>query len=297
MGEGDILQRQILKNPAIFADACGLKLREFGLKVDPDDLEIAYPFSSTLDENGKNRELIGDMRMYWKSEDAVIALLGIESQSYVDRTMVARIMRYDAERYLELLNDNPFCGPVITIVLYIGKTPWNGPKMLRDNIRFSKEEEKGLRRMFSNYKIHIVDFHDVTLTEIKPMPSDFRFYATLHYNLLHPKRTVALPAVKDTSLAKRYLNFYGDGRNSINISEEQLAHGGYKMNELLSDYIAYEQGVALDKKYKQGVKHGVEQERRATALRMASRGVAIEDIADFLRVDQATVETLLRQNS
>ncbi len=91
MGEGDILQRQILKNPAIFADACGLKLREFGLKVDPDDLEIAYPFSSTLDENGKNRELIGDMRMYWKSEDAVIALLGIESQSYVDRTMVARL--------------------------------------------------------------------------------------------------------------------------------------------------------------------------------------------------------------
>ena len=77
------------------------------------------------------------------------------------------------------------------------------------------------------------------------------------------------------------------------------------MKELFADYIAYLREEALAQKYEQGfkqgfeqgVKQGVKQVRQTAANRMASRGVAIEDIADFLRVDQATVETLLRQNS
>ena len=77
------------------------------------------------------------------------------------------------------------------------------------------------------------------------------------------------------------------------------------MKELFADYIAYLREEALAQKYEQGfkqgfeqgVKQGVKQVRQTAANRMASRGVAIEDIADYLRVDHATVETLLRQNS
>ena len=75
------------------------------------------------------------------------------------------------------------------------------------------------------------------------------------------------------------------------------------MKELFADYIAYLREEALAQKYEQGfkqgfeqgVKQGVKQVRQTAANRMASRGVAIEDIADYLRVDQATVETLLNE--
>ncbi len=75
------------------------------------------------------------------------------------------------------------------------------------------------------------------------------------------------------------------------------------MKELFADYIAYLREEALAQKYEQGFKQGfkqgfeqgVKQVRQTAANRMASRGVAIEDIADYLRVDQATVETLLNE--
>ena len=63
MGERDILHRQILRVPENFADASGLKLKKYGIKIDPKGLKVVYPYESYLDDKGKNRETIGDMRM------------------------------------------------------------------------------------------------------------------------------------------------------------------------------------------------------------------------------------------
>ena len=304
MGERDILHRQILRVPENFADASGLKLKKYGIKIDPKGLKVVYPYESYLDEKGKNRETIGDMRMLWTYElngvEVDIALVGIETQTSVDWAMVPRIMRYEAQGYLNQTKDNPRqkCRPVIMIVLYFGEKPWNGPTTLRETIEYAEGTEDILSPLVSDYKIHIVDFHDVTLEEIEAMPSDFRFYATVHYNLLHLHNQVPLPAVKDPELALKYVDLYNDGELELDadFALEKLSQGGCAMNELFKQFIAYEQGVALDQRYEEGREEGRQQERKELAHKLLENGLPSYKIAEILDVAQATVDAWLSEN-
>lgn len=103
-------------------------------------------------------------------------ILGIENQKTVDYTMPLRVMVYDGQNYLkqlkekkdskELVGAEKFrVAPVITLVLYYGKKPWDGPLWLSEMM---DEMPIEMRSMVSDYKMNLVqvlldgtkDFHN-----------------------------------------------------------------------------------------------------------------------------------------
>lgn len=114
------------------------------------------------------------------------AVIGLEHQSGVDYAMPVRVMLEDAAGYQEQLLKiqkihrrkgdlrgaeyvSGFTGtdricPVITLVLYYGEEPWNGPK---DLIQMMDGDEvpQEIRKFVNGYPIHIIDVRNYPYPE------------------------------------------------------------------------------------------------------------------------------------
>ena len=63
--------------------------------------------------------------------------------------------------------------PVVTIVLYFGKTPWKKPLRLYDVLKISDE----LKPFVSDYKINLIDVPRLTGEQVEKFTSDFQIIA------------------------------------------------------------------------------------------------------------------------
>ena len=123
-------------------------------------------------------------------------ILGIENQSHVHYAMPVRNMLYDAMEYVNQvkriagryrkekkaskLNSGEFLTgfskndeliPVITLVLYLGTDPWDGPRSLYE--MFGDENEKILP-FVPNYKINLIEPQRMSDEEINRFHTDLR---------------------------------------------------------------------------------------------------------------------------
>ena len=123
-----------------------------------------------------------------------VLLLGTEMQTYTDYSMPVRVMDYDALEYneqiqaintvrkseetgesrkLELsrLRKEDRLIPVITLVLYIGKEPWDAAKNLHGILDLSKIPEE-LLAYIPDYQIQVLDVCHTTDERLLEFPSD-----------------------------------------------------------------------------------------------------------------------------
>lgn len=210
----------------------------------------AVLLSSNVDVQGfddKLREIHRDNCMIWGNNKAIFAILGIESQTAVDKTMVGRVMFYDWTDYLKQFNETPdHIRPVITYALYFGKGPWTGPRTLGECVEFIEDTEEVLRPDFNDFKLKIIDFHDILREQIEAIEGDFRFYATFLYNMAHqatPHDQIEFPAVEDLDLAKDFVKIFSGKDEDVDFPTERLLQGGYAMSELFASYIGRPLGV------------------------------------------------------
>ena len=127
--------------------------------------------------------------------NAVYLLLGIENQTDVDYGMAARVLAYDAmeyERQIRMIVRNrseprsrPFTSglkkgellvPVITLVVYFGETPWDGPLCLHDMLRLANDE---VRNVVPDYQLSVIDVASLTDEELRFFQTEFRNVATV----------------------------------------------------------------------------------------------------------------------
>ena len=113
-----------------------------------------------------------------------IALIGIENQTNVFYLMPVRCFEYDAANYRKQLTATKDLGkkasdkviPIVTLVLYFGKSPWTGPTTLKqclDKKKYPKEFEPYL----NDYKIHVFDIPRLSEKQVDMFQSDFRIAA------------------------------------------------------------------------------------------------------------------------
>ena len=116
--------------------------------------------------------------------DVHIALIGIENQTNVFYLMPVRCFEYDAANYRKQLTATKDLGkkasdkviPIVTLVLYFGKSPWTGPTTLKqclDKKKYPKEFEPYL----NDYKIHVFDIPRLSEKQVDMFQSDFRIAA------------------------------------------------------------------------------------------------------------------------
>ena len=184
MAKGKDVSEKILEDyNDVFADIVNNLLFGGREVVKEDELENAVTVSQLKMADGLH-EQERDTAKYWKQGTIIIAVLGNENQSISDQTMPLRLFSYDGTFYKSQVNRytserkqnlslSPFY-PAITIVLYFGKTHWNGPRTLRDCFPNLRPE---LEPFIPNYAVHVIEVAFLTPEEIKRLKSDFRFVA------------------------------------------------------------------------------------------------------------------------
>ena len=177
MGKKDLWQSDYFDDKARFADMfngalfCGKQV------IASKDLEEADTKLVHHENSGESISVIRDKVYQWKGQHISICVL--ENQSYIDYRMVFRVMLEEAIGYIkqqkrlfkirkeegykfendeflsQMIKDEKFI-PVVTLVLYLGKEPWNGARNLYDMLEINSE----MKQFVTNYKLNLFDYHD-----------------------------------------------------------------------------------------------------------------------------------------
>ncbi len=127
-----------------------------------------------------------------ETEELVYVYMGIENQKYIHYAMPVRVMLYDVLDYAKQVDEvsskhrtqkdsvttNEFLSgfhkqdrlkPVITMVVYFGAEPWDGPRRLSEMMDFPDER---LRRYVKDYEIHLIDPHQMADRDFEKFSTD-----------------------------------------------------------------------------------------------------------------------------
>ena len=186
MGKQDIITKDYLNDPRIFADAFNFYLYNGEPVINPQNLKpldsslTAIPYGDrkhpvTLQ---KNRDVIKSFSGM-RNEEAILLLLGVEAQSDIHYAMPVKDMLYDSMQYAGQVTGtarlhrektsgekNPSSGeflsgfykedkliPVITLVIYFGPDKWDGPMSLHEMLLTTDQQ---LLSHIPDYKINLI---------------------------------------------------------------------------------------------------------------------------------------------
>lgn len=180
--EKDLFINQYLENPEHFADIYNGTVFRGKQIIKPEDLSPAECNQSILlpDKSGRKKAVRRYRDVVKKTHlGAQFAILACENQTDVNYAMVIRSMLYDALNYTRQVQDLNFntdgtrhfknsgeflsgmCKkdkllPVVTLIVYFGKQPWDAGNCLHDLLSFSPEMNE-LKAMIPNYEINVLD--------------------------------------------------------------------------------------------------------------------------------------------
>ncbi len=179
MNKKDITEKNLEEYNDVFADILnGVIFR--GEQVVKEDELIDQPTRSSYRAKGENHEQFRDIAKIWKQMNIRIAFFGLENQTGIDPAMPLRILNYDAAVYRGQIRKEKKKNqelskfyPVITLVIYFGEKPWDGPRSLSDCL----DIPAGLADFVSDYQIHVVDIYRLSEEELDRFHSDFEIIA------------------------------------------------------------------------------------------------------------------------
>ena len=190
MGQKDITQKNFEAYNDVFSDIVNGTLFDGREVIKPEALIDATAKSQYKADDNVIHEQERDVAKYWTDKNCYIrlALLGVENQLAIDMDMPLRVIGYDGSSYRDEMNHDEIVideatgkkhkirqerYPVVTIVLYFGKTPWKKPLSLYDVLKISDE----LKPFVSDYKINLIDVPRLTGEQVEKFTSDFQIIA------------------------------------------------------------------------------------------------------------------------
>ena len=175
MGQNDITEKLLEDYNDVFADILNVLLFDGRQVIQPETLKETKTKSQYKADDAQMHEMERDVAKLWEKGNVSFALCGIENQTRAEKVMPLRILNYDGASYRsQLLNKgSKKYYPVLTIVLYFGKTHWNQPKALKKVLHIPP----ALNNYINNYKIHVFEISWLTEEQVKLFRSDFRAVA------------------------------------------------------------------------------------------------------------------------
>ena len=200
MGQKDITQKNFEAYNDVFSDIVNGTLFDGREVIKPEALVDAMAKSQYKADDNVIHEQERDVAKYWTDKNCYIrlALLGVENQLAIDMDMPLRVIGYDGSSYRDEMNqDEIVIGegtgnkhkirhkryPVVTIVLYFGKTPWKKPLSLYDVLEIPAD----LKPFVSDYKINLIDVPRLTGEQVEKFTSDFQIIADYFVQLRRNK--------------------------------------------------------------------------------------------------------------
>ena len=203
MGEKDITQKNFEAYNDVVADIVNGSLFDGQERIKAENLVDAQPFSQYKADDGTIHEQERDVAKYCMDIkcNLRLALIGFENQIAIDLDMPIRVFGYDGVSYRDELNQDKIVidkatgkkrkirskrYPVITLVLYFGKTPWKKPLCLYDVI----DVPDFLKPFVNDFKINIIDVPRLTPEQVKKYKGDFQIIADYFVQLNSGKRYI-----------------------------------------------------------------------------------------------------------
>lgn len=203
MGEKDITQKNFESYNDVVADIVNGSLFDGQERIKADSLVDAQPFSQYKADDGTIHEQERDVAKYCMDIkcNLRLALIGFENQIAIDLDMPIRVFGYDGVSYRDELNQDKIVidkatgkkrkirnkrYPVITLVLYFGKTPWKKPLCLYDVI----DVPDFLKPFVNDFKINIIDVPRLTPEQVNKYKGDFQIIADYFVQLNSGKRYI-----------------------------------------------------------------------------------------------------------
>ena len=209
MGLADVVTKEYMREPHVFADAFNFLLYDGRQVIKPSELremdtsEVMYAYGSGASGKGtgislqKYRDVLKCMTIMSGSEASYV-LMGVENQTDIHYAMPVRNMVYDALQYADqvskvsavhrrdrgtetkAMSSAEFLSgftradrlqPVITLVVHFGADPWDGPMSLHE--MFSVQNDT-IRRYAQDYRLHLLDPGRIPQKEFKKFASSLR---------------------------------------------------------------------------------------------------------------------------
>ena len=302
--------KQFMGRPDIFADLFNAYLYDGKQVIDPKRLTPADRLLDTQIGNAKSHTDLTRFRDVYKSyhdQDMTYIMLGIENQMDVHYAMPLRNMIYDAlsmlahkqqksarhvamkdlkepAEYLSRFAKTDHIPGVITLVVYVGSEPWDGPMTLHEMLELPDEN---LKQFIPDYFINLIvpaKMGDAMLAKFKTELSEFFGYI----RFAHDKEVLYAfvmkhPRFKSLSYeAVMAINACTNANIDIPSKKENI-----NMCQALID-------MKKDA-YKEGQDSGYASSTRDTVLRMQKmRRFTISDISEVTGLPTDKVEAILR---
>jgi len=235
MGQKDITQKNFEAYNDVFSDVVNGTLFDGREVIKPEALVDATAKSQYKADDNVIHEQERDVAKYWTDRNCYIrlALLGVENQLAIDMDMPLRVIGYDGSSYRDEMNHDEIVidevtgkkhkirrerYPVVTIVLYFGKTPWKKPLRLYDVLKISDE----LKPFVSDYKINLIDVPRLTGEQVEKFTSDFQIIADYFVQL--SKNNDYVPKDKTIKHADSFLKLM-----SVLTQDDKYAEMGKKI--------------------------------------------------------------------
>ena len=93
-------------------------------------------------------------------------------KAYSDKHKKANDLKIGSAEHFSGMTKEDKLVPVITVVMYLGDVPWDGPRTLHDMLNVT---EPAILRMIPNYKINLIEPHEMSATDLEQFHTDMRY--------------------------------------------------------------------------------------------------------------------------
>lgn len=189
----DQSEKILMDHADVFADIINGLVYGGREVVKPENLRDGPTASRYKAAEGKYQEKDRDVVKIDTANNVAFMVYGLENQTKVNRLMPVRVMGYDYAMYekngRDIKDSNKAGGheadyaeeiwpgqklmPVITLVLYFGTEPWDGPVSLYDLV----DVPEGLKKYIPDYRINLVQVAFLPEEVIAKFRSDFQIAA------------------------------------------------------------------------------------------------------------------------
>ena len=288
MREKDIAEKALENYNEVFADIVNALVFDGEEIVKGTELEQVIPKGAYNDSEGEIHEQERDVVKAWKNGTIRIALLAMENQTDVDYDMPLRVISYDGASYGTQVNSKiqKKRYPVITLVLYFGDGPWNGPRSLKERLTIPEKAE----RFVNDYKLHIIEIGRLSREEIERFQSDFRVIAEYFWHEAKGQDYLGDEGLLEhpQEVANLLFALTKDDRFNVNVGKERKERSRDMMRSKM-----------LDRAEARGEIRGAERayNNAMQMVRLFISGSNVEQIAEALNEEETIVRKRLVEAS
>ena len=192
MGTSNAVTARYMENRQVFADLCNFYIHDGEQVILPEHLHPLDGTELTLNkkrkEIHKERDLLMSVSAMSDASTAYL-IIGVENQTAVDYSMPVRNMLYDAMRYdrqikirksespkdakefLSGISREQKLLPLVTLVVYFGDDPWDGPLSLHEMLHV---EQPKILQYAADYKVQLVAPYNLSDAELSKFQSNLK---------------------------------------------------------------------------------------------------------------------------